>query len=116
MRPVDEALPNVDCPVTKRLPEAEMLVVEALARFACVPNRVFTVPTVVDEVLKTDWPETVRAVVDAVVRVVWPVAFRVEVKMLVADTPVVEAFTMLASVEKSVVVVNPVDDAVESVA
>jgi hypothetical protein len=48
--------------------------------------------------------------------VVWPVAFRVEVKMLVADTPVVEAFTMLASVEKSVVVVNPVDDAVESVA
>ena len=39
---------------------------------ASVEKRVLTVPTVVDEVLKTDCPDTVREVADALARDVWP--------------------------------------------
>ena len=54
-----------------------MLVVEALVMLASVEKRVVTVPTVVEEVLRTDWPETVRAVAEAVVSVVCPVTLSV---------------------------------------
>jgi hypothetical protein len=77
--PVDEALARVVCPVTKRLPEADTFVAEALASVLCpvaesvevkrlvavtpvvealvmlasVEKSVATVPTVVEEVLRT---------------------------------------------------------------
>ena len=53
-----------------------MLVVEALVMLASVEKRVFTVPTVVEEVLKTDWPETVSSVTEVVARVEVPATFR----------------------------------------
>ena len=50
---------------------------EALVMFACVEKSVPIVPTVVEEVLKTDWLATVRNVVEALVSVVCPVTLRV---------------------------------------
>ena len=47
-----------------------MLEVEALVMFACVEKSVFTVPTVVLELLKYARPEDVKLVVDALVRLV----------------------------------------------
>jgi hypothetical protein len=46
------------------------LVVDAFVIVAFVANSDPTVPTVVDEVLKTDCPVTVRAVAEALARVV----------------------------------------------
>jgi hypothetical protein len=52
---------------------------------------VFTVPTVVDEVLRTVCPDTVRAVVEAFWRLELPVAVkRVTVVEARVDTPVVK--------------------------
>jgi len=78
VNPVDDAVASDVWPVTKKLPDTDRLVVEALARVDC------------------------------------PVAVRALVKIFVADTPVVEALVILASVEKRLVAVNPVDDAVAS--
>ncbi len=87
-----------------------MLVVEALVMVASVEKRVVTVPTVVEEVLKTDWPETVSAVADAVVSVVCPVTLSVCARV---RPPVDEA-----EAKKSwpPIVAAPVVEAVERVA
>ncbi len=55
-----------------------MLVVEALVMLASVLKSVVTVPTVVEEVLKTDWPETASAVAEAFCSDVFPVAVKRE--------------------------------------
>ncbi len=54
-----------------------MLVVEALVILPLVAKRVLIVPTVVDEVLNTESPVTVRAEAVALARVVLPATLRV---------------------------------------
>jgi pyrimidine operon attenuation protein/uracil phosphoribosyltransferase len=51
---------------------ADTPVVEALVMLASVEKSVVTVPTVVDEVLKTDCPVTVSAVADALLSTARP--------------------------------------------
>ena len=66
-------------------------VVEALTILASVEKRVVTVPTVVEAVLSTVCPDTVRAVVEAFWRLVLPVAVkRVVVVVAKVEVPVVK--------------------------
>ena len=65
--------------------------VVALVRLAEVENSVATVPTVVEEVLSTVCPDTVRAVVEAFWRLEFPVAVkRVAVVVAKVEVPVVK--------------------------
>jgi hypothetical protein len=61
---LDEVAFVVDAFVAKKLDDV------ALVRLAFVEKRLVTVPTVVDEVLSTVLPDTVRSVADAVARLV----------------------------------------------